>query len=172
MKTLCFIFILLAAAGVPVHSQTIINEDNYQLVLSVSGRKIDLRGYLMNTTDSTITISTRKSILLSDQRTFKAEEIEYIMPKHMKTKKSGIIFGATVGLATAIVLGQTQKGSKDDFFYFTPAQSTLLASIITVPSGVVLGAFLLGNKRTIRIKNSQKTYAEQRNIIEQYKYRD
>lgn len=172
MKTLVFIIavIFCVTAQVSLLAQDYINDNNYLMKLSISGNKFHPRGYLMSTTDSTITISTRNSILPKDQRTFKVDDIKCITLKNQLHKKVGIVAGVCAGIAAALIIGHYTPVSKDGLG-FSQEDNIIVSSIITIPSGAILGALIAGNKRPIFIKNKRKNYAEQRSVIEKYKYR-
>lgn len=174
MKTLVFIIALLfnVTAQLSLLAQNNINSNNYLFKISLRDSKFYSKGYLMNTTDSTITISTRNSILPKDQRIFQVEDIEYIDLKNQLHKKAGIVAGVCVGITAAAIMGYKARQHQDDFFTFSPEGTFFISSLLTVPAGAILGALIPGNKRPILIKNNRKNYAQQRAQIEKYKYKN
>lgn len=159
-------FIFCFSFSASLFSQTKINTKNSIVSLSVSGRKIDPRGYLMNTTDSTLILSTTESIMLKDQRTFGVEDVEFIEIQGRR-RTENMAAGAAIGLGAALALSLSARGNNT---LEERTVLTLLASVIAVPVGVLIGAAISDDSEIIPVKNSRKTYAKQRAIIEKLKY--
>lgn len=162
-----FAFIFCFSLSASLFAQNNINKKNSIVSLSVSGRKIDPRGYLMNTTDSTLILSTTESIMLKDQRTFGVEDVEFIEVQDRK-KTENMAVGAAIGLGAALTLSLSVRENNNTLEERTVV--TLLASVVAVPLGVLIGAAISDDSEIIPVKNSRKTYAEQRAIIEKLKY--
>jgi hypothetical protein len=164
-----------AALALPLllAAQTPQGEDkpSYRVMLSI-GRAWRPTGRLMELGDSTVLFARKPQLPQREWHEFSVREIQVMRFRRKGIGAEWALRGAAAGALSALLVGVVSKNDPPDAFLgFTRQQKGIIAGILFVPLGTVIGVAMADAKdKVFRIGGSATEYARQREKLERYRY--
>ena len=171
LQLLLFILPFTGAAQVPL------NNEVYQVWLGGLHERRLASGYLWGLTDSIIALSESPLWTDASLRVYPVEQVQWAKFRERRSIFRGMGQGALCGFAAGFVYGLLQGSDppckKNEWICLRldAYQKGLLYSIITTPTGAIIGGAVGSFKTKITIGGSRSEYARQRVQLEKYRLR-